>query len=77
MGFGYFKSVVVLISARRSCLYYTCKKNVFSSKYVIKHNMETFLIGTVQYRTALLLLFTQNNVYICYIGLLGRTLGCG
>ena len=36
MGFGYFKSDVVLIRARRSCLYHTCKKNVFSSKYMIR-----------------------------------------
>ena len=36
MGFGYFKSDVVLISARRSCLYHTCKKKVFSSKYMIR-----------------------------------------
>ena len=27
---------VVLIHAKRSCLYDTCKKNVFSSKYMIK-----------------------------------------
>ena len=68
MGFGYFKSEVVLIRARRSCLYHTCKKNVFSSKYMIKHNMETFLIGTVQYRTALLLLYIHtNNVYLSVI----------
>ena len=36
MGFGYFKSDVVLIRARRSSLYHTCKKNVFSSKYMIR-----------------------------------------
>ena len=36
MGFGYFKSDVVLIRARRYCLYHTCKKNVFCSKYMIR-----------------------------------------
>ena len=40
MGFGYFRVIrlsryVVLIHARRSCLYHTCKKNVFSSTYMI------------------------------------------
>ena len=37
MGFGYFRVIrlsryIVLICARRSCQYHTCKKNVFSSK---------------------------------------------
>ena len=36
MGFGYFKSDVILTRARRSRLYHTCKKNVFSGKYMIR-----------------------------------------
>ena len=39
IGFGYFKSDIVLIRARRSCLYHTCKKNVFSSKYMIRSDI--------------------------------------
>ena len=54
---------VVLIRARRSCLYHTCKKNVFSSKYMINHKDKPGVVYSKRCNIALCLCILLYPIY--------------